>query len=137
MQGGPTSPSAVASVRRATSVVRFWTYGCGLLVLVAIGIGIAALVVALDAGTNAELAVGAQKRLHALYVLDGIANAENTSLSLACTQHHDIVEQATCMCSHFACDAVRGTCPLAPTRTLQLACKPCAEEGFPCSITTK
>lgn len=114
-----------------------WTLGCGLLVLTSIGLAATAIVIALQTRDTLtalhKAGLDIQQRMVTLAVIEGARDAQNYTLVANCSLD-SAIESATCVCRKLGCSASTGTCTLAPTHQLNIACAPCTTEGLPCHI---
>jgi hypothetical protein len=115
----------------------YWTLGCGLLMVTSIVIAAVGLIVALQVRDTAtalhKAGLDIQQRMVTLAVIDGADDAHNETLVANCSLP-SAVDSATCVCRKLGCSVATGSCALAPTHKLNIACAPCATEGLPCYL---
>jgi hypothetical protein len=108
-----------------------------LLVLLAIGIAVTALVLGLAVREGVISAQTASLEVHqrmlSIAVIEGARVAQNETLLANCTLE-SAVDSAACVCKMLGCSAATQECALAPTAQLKLACSPCSTPGLPCHL---
>ena len=130
------SARPIDPVRRAQLAVRRWTYGCGFLVIVGLGIAIAALVVALDTQKTVNIQAGVQSRLLDLAVIEASEEVHDLNVTklMACNDELYLHDKSACVCASLWCAPNVDACGRFATPKLGLVCEPCdvGKGGVPC-----
>ena len=119
--------------RAARSVACHWTLGCGLLVLTAVGISVAALIIALEVRQETMQLQAHLGHMTATSVVDETRAADNVTAAMnACEDYDTAPYKAKCLCDQFECNGKSGTCTNAPTTKIASLCATCLLKGMPC-----
>lgn len=109
-----------------------WTLACGILVLSAIGISVAALIISLEARQqNTSLAAQVGTVISSAIVEEYSSGFNGTASSVSCLDEQNVADTVVCICKDYQCPD-NTHCANATSNRLRTYCQLCEKDDISC-----